>query len=112
MWLIRDSGYTVQPWMMTPIPDAAENTPEGIYTARHESARNVIERVFGTLKQRFRCLKKTRLLHYNHGRAGGIIRCDSDFRLIQIISQCTKPYLQLVCDHHQKLMSPTVKQIQ
>lgn len=73
IFLIGDSGYPIQPWMMTPIPDAAPNTPEGRYTARHCSARNIIERAFGVLKQRFKCLLKHRTLHYNHAAAGRII---------------------------------------
>lgn len=69
-WLIGDSGYPLQPWLMTPIPGALAGTPEGIYTSRHSSARNVVERCFGVLKQRFRCLLKDRVLHYDHRMAG------------------------------------------
>lgn len=73
MWLIGDSGYPLQPWMMTPIPDAAANTPEGRYTKCHVITRNIIERAFGVLKQRFRCLLKHRTLHYDHTTTGKII---------------------------------------
>lgn len=72
-FLIGDSGYPLQPWIMTPIPDAPPNSPEGIYTTRHCSARNIVERAFGVLKQRFRCLLKHRCLHYSHTAAGRII---------------------------------------
>lgn len=72
-WLIGDSGYPIQPWMMTPIPDAQPRTPEALYTQRHCRARNVIERAFGVLKQRFRCLSKSRVLHYEHSAAGNIV---------------------------------------
>lgn len=34
-WLIGDSGYPLQPWLMTPILDAAPNTPDGRYTRAH-----------------------------------------------------------------------------
>lgn len=71
-WLIGDSGYPLQPWLMTPIPDALPGTPEERYTSRHISARNVIERAFGVLKNRFRCLLKHRVLHYSHEMAGRI----------------------------------------
>ncbi|KAK4887481.1 hypothetical protein RN001_003752 [Aquatica leii] len=71
--LIGDSGYPLQPWMMTPIPDAPPESPEGIYTLRDTSARNVVERAFGVLKNRFRCLMKHRVLHYYHNKDGQII---------------------------------------
>ncbi|RZC38789.1 DDE Tnp 4 domain containing protein [Asbolus verrucosus] len=32
IWLIWVSGYPIQPWMMTAVPDALEDTPKGIYT--------------------------------------------------------------------------------
>ncbi|KAJ8971817.1 hypothetical protein NQ314_000528 [Rhamnusium bicolor] len=72
-WLLGDSGYPLQPWLMTPIIDAAPNTPEGHYTTRHIHARNVGERGNGVWKGRFRCLKKDRVLQYNHATAGRII---------------------------------------
>lgn len=60
--------------MLTPIiPDAQPNTPEAIYNERHCRTRNVAERGFGVLKNRFRCLKKDRALHYSHAKAGQII---------------------------------------
>ncbi|KAK9708080.1 DDE superfamily endonuclease [Popillia japonica] len=54
-WLIGDSGYGLQPWLLTPIENANPDSPEGRYTAQHIAARNNIERCFGVLKQRFRC---------------------------------------------------------
>lgn len=72
-WLIGDSGYPLQPWLITPIENADPDSPEGRYTARHILARNVIERCFGVLKQRFRCLLKHRVLHYSPQRAAKIV---------------------------------------
>lgn len=70
---LGDSGYGLQPWLLTPIVDADENTPEGRYTRGHILARNSIERCIGLLKQRFRCLIHHRVLHYNPIKAGKII---------------------------------------
>lgn len=61
-WLIGDSGYPLQPWLMTPILDAAPNTPDGRYTRAHCRARNCIERFNGVLKVRYRCVHGERLL--------------------------------------------------
>ena len=72
-WLIGDSGYPLQPWLLTPIADALENTPEGQYNRCHVRARNCIERCNGVLKQRFRCLLQHRVLHYSPITAGNII---------------------------------------
>ena len=48
------------------------NAPERLYTDTHYRARNIIERSFGSLKQRFKCLMKTRTLYYKHAVAAQI----------------------------------------
>ncbi|XP_046400842.1 protein ANTAGONIST OF LIKE HETEROCHROMATIN PROTEIN 1-like [Ischnura elegans] len=52
-WLIGDSGYPLQPWLMTPVLNAIPGTPENRYTEAHAAARNCIERCNGVLKSRF-----------------------------------------------------------
>lgn len=58
--------------MMTPILNAAPGSPEDYYTKMHCRVRNCIERCFGILKGRWRCLLKHRVLHYTPGMAGKI----------------------------------------
>lgn len=72
-FLLGDSGYPLQPWLLTPILNAEENTPEWHYTRAHMHTRNVIERVIGVLKQRFRCTHRHRTLHYSPVIASKII---------------------------------------
>lgn len=72
-WLLGDSGYPLSPWLMTPIPDAQQDTPEWRYTKKHCRTRIVIERCFGLLKQKFRSLLHHRVLHYGHRMSGLII---------------------------------------
>ncbi|KAK7874328.1 hypothetical protein R5R35_007802 [Gryllus longicercus] len=56
--LIGDSGYACSRYLLTPVVN--ERTPaERRYNAAHKSARNVIERVFGSWKKRFPCLHYT-----------------------------------------------------
>lgn len=59
--------------MMTPIIDAAPNTPEAHYTYLHVRTRNTVERAIGLLKARFRCLLVHRVLHYTPRVAGSIV---------------------------------------
>lgn len=73
-WLIGDQGYPLEPWLMTPITNPTTNQ-ERKYNKIHASARNCIERAFGVLKTRFRCLSKHRVLHYTHETAADIINC-------------------------------------
>ncbi|KAJ8909912.1 hypothetical protein NQ315_014919 [Exocentrus adspersus] len=64
-WLLGDSGYPQQPWLMTPVLNPAQGSPEERYNNTHASARNCIERCFGVLKGRFRCLLGERTLRYS-----------------------------------------------
>ncbi|KAJ8939492.1 hypothetical protein NQ318_022546 [Aromia moschata] len=74
-WLLVgcDSGYPQQPWLMIPMLNAAVGTPQERYNICHASARNCIERCFGVLKGRFRCLLGERTLRYSPERVGTIV---------------------------------------
>jgi len=57
-WLLGDSGYPLSPFLMTPVINATTAADQA-YNKRHSKTRNTIERAFGLLKMRFRCLHKT-----------------------------------------------------
>lgn len=71
--IVGDSGYALRPWMLIPNEEAEDGSPEADYNDCQTSTRNIIERVNGTLKMRFRCLLKHRVLHYKPETASKII---------------------------------------
>ncbi|XP_024873458.1 putative nuclease HARBI1 [Temnothorax curvispinosus] len=72
-YLIGDSGYPLEPWLLTPLPHEPEETPRFFYNEALCSARNCVERLFGVLKSTWRCLSKHRVLQYEPGFAGKIV---------------------------------------
>jgi len=72
-FLLGDSGYGLKPWLMTPIYEPLENSPEARYNKWFGKTRSIIERCNGVLKMRFRCLLKHRVLHYSPEKAASII---------------------------------------
>lgn len=58
---------------MQPILNATPNSPEEYYTNVHCKTRNVIERCFGVLKTRWRCLLSQRVLYYQPIKAAKIV---------------------------------------
>ncbi|KAE8741499.1 hypothetical protein FOCC_FOCC012958 [Frankliniella occidentalis] len=66
-----DSSYPLEPWLMTPILDAARDTPEYHYTTLHCQCRNPVERCIGVLKARWRCLFSS--VNYLPHKSGKII---------------------------------------
>ncbi|CAK1578757.1 unnamed protein product [Parnassius mnemosyne] len=73
VYLLGDSGYALREHMMTPVDNAVENSPEGRYNYLQKRLRCTIERTFGVLKGRWRCLLAARELHYCPETAGKII---------------------------------------
>lgn len=72
-WLLGDSSYPQQPWLMTPILNVAPGSPQELYNNAHAAARNCIERCFGVLKGKFRCLLGERTLRYSPEKVGTIV---------------------------------------
>lgn len=67
-----DSGYPLQPWLMTPILHPVTNN-ESRYNRAHVKGRNVIERCNVVLKSRFRCLSRFRIMNLGPTSASKII---------------------------------------
>lgn len=67
-WLIGDSGYPLEPWLLTPVSQPTSRQEEK-FNAMQIRARNSVERAFGVLKSRFRCVHKNRVLHYRPDKA-------------------------------------------
>ncbi|CAL1672498.1 unnamed protein product [Lasius platythorax] len=72
-FLISDSGYGLEPWLLTPYANFEEGSPEEQYNMMHKSTRNVIERTNGILKSRFCCLSRHCVLNYHPAKAAYII---------------------------------------
>ncbi|KAJ1190042.1 hypothetical protein NDU88_006781 [Pleurodeles waltl] len=56
--LVADQGYGIQPWIMTPFGNPS-TAAERAYNEAHRRTRSIVERTFGILKSRFRCLDIT-----------------------------------------------------
>ncbi|KAH7948838.1 hypothetical protein HPB49_002702 [Dermacentor silvarum] len=69
-YLLGDSGYPLEPWLLTPVPGhPPTQTAEGEYSTAHAAMRSVVERCTRLLKSRFRCLQRYRSLLYEAERA-------------------------------------------
>lgn len=72
-WLIGDSGYPLEPILMTPFLNPADGSPEQRFNVRICAARTSIQRCIGVLKMRFRCLAVERRARYAPTFMGKIV---------------------------------------
>ncbi|XP_052895490.1 putative nuclease HARBI1, partial [Anopheles moucheti] len=62
--ILGDSAYPSKPWLIKPHRNADPNSSEALFNEQHAKARAIVERTFGMLKGRFRCINGERQLHY------------------------------------------------
>ncbi|XP_059220599.1 putative nuclease HARBI1 [Stomoxys calcitrans] len=72
-WLLGDAGYALEPWLMTPHRRPQDGSVEFKFNEVHCKCRNVIERINGVLKNRWRCILGARELYYTPEEAVKII---------------------------------------
>lgn len=90
-FLLGDSGFPSTRCMLTPVRNPEEGSAEQRYNVAHIRARNVIERAFGVLKTRFRCLSKHRVLHYDPSTAGKMVYACMVLHNICILQRIPNP---------------------
>ncbi|KAH7960417.1 hypothetical protein HPB49_019279 [Dermacentor silvarum] len=74
VYLIGDSDYPLDPWLLTPVPGHPPmQKAEGKYKTAHATLRSVVERCIGLLMSRFHCLQRYRTLLYEPERAANIV---------------------------------------
>ena len=86
VYLLGDSGYPLELKLMTPYCNPS-NPPERLYNIKHKRARNIIEKCFGLLKQRFRML----------GESGGKILYDPPTTTRLIIAASVLHNICILC---------------
>ncbi|XP_041423516.1 putative nuclease HARBI1 [Xenopus laevis] len=112
--MLADSGYPLTTWLMTPFINAT--TPAQVrYNYAHIRTRNTIERTFGLLKSRFRCLDVTGgMLLYDAAKVCEIIMCccilhniciehenDNEFDCDTAVTE--EQHREVILSHHAKL---------
>ncbi|XP_040355938.1 putative nuclease HARBI1 isoform X1 [Ixodes scapularis] len=91
-FLLGDSGYPLEPWLITPVPgNHATSTACGRFNKAHSSIRSVVERCIGLLKNRFRCLQRHRALYYHPSTATAIISACAVLHYICLASSEPEP---------------------
>lgn len=68
-----DSAYTLSPWLMKIIQNNVLTEAETNFNNRLKTVRQLIERVIGVLKMRFRCIMSERQLRYSPTKVGRIV---------------------------------------
>ncbi|XP_071439217.1 putative nuclease HARBI1 [Hetaerina americana] len=72
-WLIGDSEYPLEPWILTPIANASEDTAEGSYNQSLRQTMACVKNAVSVLKKTFMCLSPDKLLYYKPLDASSIV---------------------------------------
>lgn len=96
-WLLGDSGYPLEPWLLTPLKET-ENDDQILYNESLAKARSTVVRTIGLLKGRWRCLCKESMLLYKPDTCSEIINACATLHNICVDSYDELPEDELVPD--------------
>lgn len=106
-FILGDGGYKLKPFLMTPFRNPSDAS-EILFNKKHISARNVVERCFGVLKNRFRCLIGSRGLHYHPSKATQIVNACCALHNICIYYKCPEDTNTLAETEEERLLNESV----
>ncbi|XP_036327217.1 putative nuclease HARBI1 [Rhagoletis pomonella] len=118
VFLIGDSGYPLEPWLMTPLPNQPEGSPKFRYNEALCKARNPVERLFGVLKGTWRCLSQQRTLLYDPGFTGKVVNACTVLHNLRLGDQTYDPETEFLeprthsSNVNQDAPSSTAKRVQ
>ncbi|XP_058837699.1 putative nuclease HARBI1 [Topomyia yanbarensis] len=72
-WLLGDSGYKLEPYVITPYRISPDNSPEAKFNEIHSKARSVVERCIGVWKTRWRIILEERKCRYLPSKVARLI---------------------------------------
>ncbi|KAJ8948263.1 hypothetical protein NQ314_008443 [Rhamnusium bicolor] len=100
-WLIGDSGYPLQPWLLTPFENPLPDTPESRYNYDHKITRSDVERYNAYFKERFRCVSGERNLRYAPDKVGRIVNSCAILH-----NMCIRAGIEIIIDEFEKIDVP------
>ncbi|XP_036320493.1 protein ALP1-like [Rhagoletis pomonella] len=118
MFLIGGSGYPLEPWLMTPLPNQPEGGPKFRYNEVLCKARNPVERLFGVLKGTWRWLSQQRTLLYDPGYTGKVVNACTVLHNLRLDDQTYDPETEFLeprtksSNVNQDAPSSTAKRVQ
>ncbi|KAJ8668897.1 hypothetical protein QAD02_000156 [Eretmocerus hayati] len=72
-YVLGDNGFNPSEVMLTPVENAQDGTPEGLYTEEHCETRSFVERTIGALSGIWKCINRGRKLWYTSEKVAKFI---------------------------------------
>lgn len=90
-WLLGDSSNPLEPWLLTPVIQPDQGSPEEKYNHHHSLALKTAEKCIMLLKSRFKCLLRSRPLYYSPTTIGKLVKACAAVHNICVQSKLPEP---------------------
>lgn len=101
--LMGDNDFPLEPWLFTPFLNVRPESPEAHYNDQVKRVRKAVRKTIATLRGRFKCLSKQKMLMYSHRYASKIIYTCCVLHNMAIQSNRSFPDHKLAYDKEEEL---------